>query len=194
MAGWTSSGSVRAFGLGLAAAALAACASMPAPVSYGPGRSTPQRQGWARPPIDPSAPPQVLRNQQPLQCVPFAREESGIDIYGDANTWWDRAAGHYPRSNLPAAGSVLVVRGYRDDTRGHVAVVTQIVSGRIIRVDHANWLNHGEISLNVPVLDVSPGNDWSEIRVWNIPTGQWGARTYLVRGFIHPFLLQASLS
>ncbi len=153
----------------------------------------PPPQSWARPPIDPNAPPQVLSDQPRLQCVPFARQESGIDIFGDANTWWDQAAGKYPRSSIPAAGSVLVLRGYRDDSRGHVAVVTEILSSRMIRVDHANWLNHGEISLNVPVLDVSQDNDWSEVRVWNIPSGQWGVRVYLSQGFIHPFLLQAAL-
>jgi hypothetical protein len=176
------------------AAALAACATAPAPITYGPDRGEGQPQTWARPPFDPNAPPQILSDEPPLQCVPFARLESGIDIYGDANTWWDQAAGRYPRSNLPAPGSVLVVRGYRNDTRGHVAVVAEIVSSRIIRVDHANWLNRGEISLNVPVLDVSRDNDWSEIRVWNIPTDEWGARVYLTRGFIHPFLLQAALN
>jgi hypothetical protein len=196
MVGFAGFGAARVFGLGLFAAALTACASVPAPVNYGGHRpqSAPQRQSWARPPIDPSAPPQVLSDQPPLQCVPFARQESHIDIYGDANTWWAQAAGKYPRSSIPAAGSVLVLRGYRDDSRGHVAVVTEVLSSRMIRVDHANWLNHGEISLNVPVLDVSQDNDWSEVRVWNIPSGQWGVRVYLSQGFIHPFLLQAALN
>ena len=32
--------------------------------------------------------------QQPyLQCVPYARQVSGIQIYGDAWTWWDQAEG-----------------------------------------------------------------------------------------------------
>ena len=42
-------------------------------------------------------------------------------------------------------------------------------------------------------MDVSENNDWSEVRVWNIPSGQWGVRVYLSQGFIHPFLLQAAL-
>jgi hypothetical protein len=61
-------------------------------------------------------------------------------------------------------------------------------------VNHANWLNHGEISLNVPVADVSPNNDWSEVRVWYIPNAQWGARVYQADGFIHPFYLRAAFS
>jgi hypothetical protein len=77
---------------------------------------------------------------------------------------------------------VLVLRGYRDPSRGHVAVVSGMVSDRILKVDQANWLNQGEISLAVPVLDVSPQNDWSQVRVWHIPSGQWGARIYEVGG------------
>ena len=30
-----------------------------------------------------------------LQCVPYARDVTGIDIYGDAHTWWQQAAGRY---------------------------------------------------------------------------------------------------
>lgn len=128
-----------------------------------------------------------------LQCVPFARDASGIQIYGDANTWWVRAAGRYPRSSQPAVGSVFVLEGYNNPGRGHVAVVTAIESSRLIRVDHANWLNHGEISVAVPVMDVSANNDWSEVRVWHIPGGHWGGRIYGGEGFIHPFTLHAAL-
>ncbi|MBS0385996.1 MAG: CHAP domain-containing protein [Proteobacteria bacterium] len=191
MAGLEGIGTVRAFGLGLAAALLSACASAPAPISaLGEGASPAPEP----PPYDASAPPHILAGRAPLQCVPFAREESGIQIFGDANTWWRQAAGRYPRSSSPAPGSVLVMRGYRDPGRGHVAVVAQIVSSRIILVDQANWLNQGEISMNVPVVDVSPDNDWSEVRVWYIPNRQWGARIYRTHGFIHPFLLTAEIN
>src|SRR5262245_13397746 len=154
---------VRAFGLGLSAAFLAACASVPSPVAIsGRPQVAPERP---RLPYDPDAPPHVVEGLPFSQCVPFARQESGIEIYGNANTWWTQAAGRYPRSSAPAPGSVLVMRGYNDPSRGHVAVVTQIVSSRVILVDHANWLNRGEVSVNVPIADVSPNNDWSEVRV-----------------------------
>ena len=170
------------------AVALAACAGAPAPVSVGgwaPERAT------ARPtlPYDAGSPPRVVDYSANLQCVPFARQASGISIYGDAHTWWRQAAGRYPRSNLPAPGSVLVVRGYNNPGRGHVAVVARIENDRVIIVDQANWLNGGEISVGVPVLDVSRDNDWSEIRVWHIPGNHWGGRVYGVEGFIHPFPL-----
>jgi len=178
----------RALALGLMAAVLTACATTPAPVYPGlRGRSA----EVAPIPYDPSAPPHVADARAGLQCVPFAREMSGVEIYGDANTWWARAEGRYPRSTLPASGAVLVVRGYYGPGRGHVSVVREVVSARVLRVDHANWLNNGEISVSVPVMDVSPHNDWSQIRVWHIPGGHWGGRVYRVEGFIHPFTLTA---
>ena len=129
--------------------------------------------------------PQVYRNGEPLQCVPFAREHSGVSIYGDAYTWWDQAAGRFGRSTSPEVGAVLVMRGYGGNTqRGHVAVVRRVVSDREIVVDHANWLNSGEISLDNPVMDVSEDNDWSKVRVWYAPEGHYGGRVYEVQGFI----------
>ena len=121
---------------------------------------------------------------QPLQCVPFARDHSGIKIYGDAYTWWDKAAGKYPRAGLPESGAVMVLNNYAGPTHGHVAVVRQLVGPREIRVDHANWLNDGAIYLNDPVQDVSSDNDWSVVRVFNLRAGAWGSRLYPVQGFI----------
>jgi len=122
----------------------------------------------------------------PLQCVTFARERSGVKLRGDAGSWWDLAAGHYARSNQPSLGAVLVLTGYAGPHRGHLAVVTEVDSSRRILVDHANWLNDGRIYRNDPVVDVSPDNDWSEVRVWNVQSNTLGVRTYLVRGFIGP--------
>jgi len=119
-----------------------------------------------------------------LQCVPFARDHSGIKIYGDAYTWWDKAAGKYPRAGLPESGAVMVLNNYAGPTHGHVAVVRQLVGPREIRVDHANWLNDGAIYLNDPVQDVSSDNDWSVVRVFNLKAGAWGSRLYPVQGFI----------
>lgn len=119
-----------------------------------------------------------------LQCVPFARRESGVEIYGNANTWWRQSEGRYERASAPEEGGVLVLRGYNNAHRGHVAVVREIVSPRLIIVDHANWLNAGEITRNVPVRDVSPAGDWSQVQVWNVQGRHWGGRTYQVQGFI----------
>jgi surface antigen len=124
--------------------------------------------------------------QAPLQCVPFARDHSDVKIYGDAYTWWDQAAGKYPRAAAPQSGSVMVLSGYAGPERGHVAVVQKVISTREIRVDHANWLDDGSIYLNDPVEDVSQDNDWTEVRIWNIQTGAWGGHVYPVQGFILP--------
>jgi surface antigen len=125
-------------------------------------------------------------NQKPLQCVPYARDHSDVKIFGDAYTWWDQAAGKFPRAHQPASGAVMVLSNYAGPDRGHVAVVQRIVSPREIRVDHANWLDDGSIYINDPVEDVSADNDWSAVRVWNIKTGAWGGNTYPVQGFILP--------
>src|ERR1700761_5712548 len=88
--------------------------------------------------------------------------------------------------SAPQPGAVMVLSGYAGPDRGHVAVVERIVSAREIRIDHANWLDDGSVYLNDPVTDVSAGNDWSVIRVWNIKDGNWGAKVYPVKGFIGP--------
>jgi surface antigen len=128
----------------------------------------------------------VVQNDthKPLQCAPYAREHSAIKIYGDAYTWWDKADGKYPRGNLPLPGAVMVLHDYAGPDRGHVAVVRQVVSAREIRIDHANWLDDGAIYVNNPVEDVSSGNDWSLVRVYNLKTGGWGIKLFPVQGFI----------
>ena len=128
--------------------------------------------------------PRFVRATPAETCVPYARKISGIEIYGDAHTWWDQAAGRYAREELPRTGSLLVLHGYAGPKNGHLALVTRIVSDREIRVDHANWLNDGNLYLNTPVIDVSPNNDWSLVRVYNNRDGHLGVKNYDVRGFI----------
>jgi hypothetical protein len=122
----------------------------------------------------------------PLQCVPYARDHSGVMIYGDAYTWWEKAAGRFSRTSEPSEGAVMVLYNYAGPNRGHVAVVRDVVDSRTIRVDHANWLDDGAIYTNDPVRDVSPANDWSQVRVYNLRIGAWGSRIYPVQGFIGP--------
>lgn len=122
----------------------------------------------------------------PLQCVPYARSRSQVALRGDAYTWWDQAAGRYARNATPSEGSVMVLYEYAGPNRAHVAVVREIVGARDIRVDHANWLDDGAIYENDPVRDVSPDNDWTQVRVYNLKAGAWGARVYPVQGFIGP--------
>lgn len=136
--------------------------------------------------IDRDAPTLVAAGSY-QECAVFAREHSGIALYGDAYTWWDQADGRYGRAGAPQQGAVLVLTGYAGPKRGHLAVVTRVISSREIRVDHANWLNDGNLYLNTPVIDVSPANDWSQVRVWNTRDGHLGGNAYTVQGFIVPY-------
>lgn len=134
----------------------------------------------------------IANRRAHLQCVPFARREAGVEIYGDANTWWGQAKDRFERVQSPTEGGVVVLRGYAGADRGHVAVVREIVSDRMIIVDHANWLNTGEITRDVPMRDVSARGDWSQVQVWNVQTRMWGGRTYNVQGFILSRLVDAA--
>ena len=61
------------------------------------------------------------------QCVPFARAASGIQIYGDAWTWWSQAAGKYERGSTGLGGSVYPVHGFIYAPNGRA---TSELSGR----------------------------------------------------------------
>jgi hypothetical protein len=142
--------------------------------------------GYSQMPSEVGRSAAVESDQLPLECVPYARLHSSVKIYGDAYTWWDKAAGRYARRASPQEGAVMVLNGYAGPDRSHVAVVRKIISPREIRVDHANWLDDGSIYVDDPVVDVSTGNDWTKVRVWNIKTGGWGGHVYPVQGFIGP--------
>lgn len=125
-----------------------------------------------------------------LQCVPFARAESGVEIRGNAGTWWAQAAGQYERGDEPREGAVMAFAGSRGMPIGHVAVVKKIVGDREILIDHANWSpingRRGQIERGVRVVDVSKAGDWSMVRVWYAPIGDLGLRANPVQGFIYP--------
>jgi surface antigen len=125
-----------------------------------------------------------------LQCVPFARAESGIDIRGNANTWWHQAANRFDRGNAPRVGAVMAFAPTRGMPIGHVAVVSRIVSDREILIHHSNWSpingRRGQIERNVRVLDVSSAGNWSQVRVWYAPLRDLGIRVNPVQGFIYP--------
>ena len=120
-----------------------------------------------------------------LECAPFARRVTGIQLYGDAHTWWDQAAGRYERGAEPVRGGVLVFRRSGRLAHGHVSVVSDVVSSREIRVTQANWVHH-RIGRDEPVVDVSPGGDWSLVRVWWAPSRAMGTAAYPTYGFISP--------
>ncbi len=120
-----------------------------------------------------------------LECAPYARATSGVQLYGDAADWWDEAAGRYPRTDHPQPGAVLVFRRSGRLPYGHVSVVDEVKSDREIRVNQANWV-HRHLGREEPVVDVSPDNDWSEVRVWWAPARQLGSTVYQTFGFVGP--------
>eukprot|EP01037_Dinobryon_pediforme_P013199 gene13199-13305_t len=123
------------------------------------------------------------------QCVPFARVSSGIQLYGDALTWWDQAQGHYARGREPRVGAVMSFRPYRAMALGHVATVSRIIDSRTVLLRHANWSpidgRRGQVEMDVRAVDVSPDNSWSEVRVWYAPIGDLGTTHWPVNGFIY---------
>lgn len=120
-----------------------------------------------------------------LQCAPFANQLSGIALYGDAAAWWPQAAGRYVRGHRPEVGAVLVLGRQGSLPSGHVAVVSRIIDARHIDVMQANW-EPGMVDRDQLVVDVSPGNDWTRVRVWWPPTNTLGITTYRAFGFILP--------
>jgi surface antigen len=132
------------------------------------------------------------------QCVPFARMISGIQLFGDAWTWWQQAAGKYGQGFSPKAGAVLVFKPTGVMNKGHVAVVSQVLTDRIIQVTHANWSvidgTRGKVERDVTVVDVSPSGDWSQVKVWFDPAGDVGKTVYPTYGFIYQSSQKATRS
>lgn len=121
----------------------------------------------------------------PVECAPFARALSGVQLWGEAADWWNQARARYARAETPSVGSVLVLRRSGRLPSGHAAVVSQVIGRREILVTQANWVHH-RVSEDQPVIDVSPGNDWSLVRIWWPPAGQMGTAEYAAFGFIRP--------
>ena len=121
-----------------------------------------------------------------LQCVPYAREVSGIDIRGNANTWWQQAEGRYAKGHAPKAGAVLTFAAISKMRYGHVAMVSRVVSDREVLLTHANWSRRGGIERDVRAVDVSDAGDWSAVRVWYGPTGGLGTTVYPTRASFMP--------
>jgi surface antigen len=124
------------------------------------------------------------------QCVPFARLISGVQIFGDAYTWWRQAIGKYETGFQPKAGAVLCFKPTARMKLGHVAVVSQVLTDRIVQITHANWSpiegSRGKVEQDVTIVDVSAQGDWSQVKVWYDPNRDLGGSTYATEGFIYP--------
>ena len=127
---------------------------------------------------------------QGLQCVPFARALTGVEIRGDTHSWWDQAEGRYERGSRPKVGAVMTFVPHGNMRLGHVAAVRRIIDKRTLLISHANWSTidgvRGHIEEDVRVIDVSEENDWSRVRVWYTPNGALGTTEWPLHGFIYP--------
>lgn len=126
-----------------------------------------------------------------IECVPYARQISGVQIKGNAWTWWGQArTAGYETGGRPQPGAVMVFRRAHTMRLGHVAVVREIVGPREVIIDHANWQTRrssrkGRIDRGISVIDVSARNDWSSVRVWYPPIDDYGSSVYPLYGFIY---------
>ena len=134
--------------------------------------------GGGRPPAPAVAEiaPQIAvpRPSEPLQCVPYARQVSGIDLRGDAWTWWLQAEGRYARGKKPRPGAVLVFRNTRALPRGHLSVVTRMIHAREIVITHANWgsaagQSHLTTTATIPPLSFPRRRESREPRPGRLP-------------------------
>lgn len=121
------------------------------------------------------------RNRR-IWCVPFARAVTGIELKGNAVTWWKQAADRYQRGSEPKIGAIMNFRATRKMPMGHLAVVSHVVDERRILIDQANWVRN-RITQDTLVVDISAANDWSQVRVEN--TGGTLGAPYPVFGFIY---------
>jgi surface antigen len=192
MRGWGTSAKSLLFGSFLALS----CQTVPPPAEASPSRqpAEPQAQAsqvsrYASHPAGRSRTAQRGRQASygGISCVPFARNDSGISVVGNAWQWWDNAAGIYARGSVPEPGSVLAFRANGRMRLGHVAVVTRVINPREVEIEHANWRStgmRGSVMRNTPVVDVSPANDWTAVRVGLGQAGEFGS-VYPTYGFIY---------
>jgi hypothetical protein len=123
------------------------------------------------------------------QCAPYAREITPVTLRGNAWTWWQQADGKYERGNEPKIGAVIVFQRTGKMPYGHVGVVRRVVNSREVLLEQANWApsgtsGRGKISVGDRVIDASPNNDWSVVRVYDKQSKTFG-RNNPIYGFIY---------
>lgn len=123
-----------------------------------------------------------------INCVQYVRSVSDIELSGDGWMWWGRAEDRYERGSAPQPGAVMVFKRTKSMVHGHVAIVSELVDERTIRINHANWAPRGglkgRVDTDVMVQDISANNDWSSVRVWYDKADQFG-RPYPTYGFVY---------
>jgi len=100
------------------------------------------------------------------ECVTYVRHETGADIYGNANTWYQGAinAGYYTTAgpSIPTGkdmSSAIIVFGIVSESSfptGHVGIVINKVDSTHLNIRDANWNLDGK--LDEHVIDVTNEN------------------------------------
>ena len=103
------------------------------------------------------------------QCAPYARMISGIEIRGNANTWWGQAAGRYARGHAPKVGAVLAFASTGRMRLGHVAMVSEVISDRDALPTLAHWPRCGRAERDVRAIDTSEKGNRTRGMVWFVP-------------------------
>ena len=81
-------------------------------------------------PIIYEPPVQKVKSYGNGTCVPYARERSGIQIYGSANTFLDQALlSGYNITDKPEVGAIVVLA---ESPMGHVAVIEELTDSGFI--------------------------------------------------------------
>ena len=70
--------------------------------------------------------PAVAHARGVLQCVTYARAISGIELRGNAYSWWGQADGRYDRGQTPRVGAVMAMPSFAGMRNGHVAMVSKV--------------------------------------------------------------------
>jgi hypothetical protein len=123
-----------------------------------------------------------------IDDVAYVKSVTGMAIPGEAWSWWDGSNGRYARGHSPVPSAVLVFCQQQNLPAGHLAIVTKVLSSREVRISHADWAStwatRGRITGNVPVLDVSRANDWTQVRLWYSNSGTVD-EVYDAYGFVY---------
>ncbi|QCE34971.1 hypothetical protein FAI40_06235 [Acetobacteraceae bacterium] len=93
---------------------------------------------------------------------------------------------NYARGQIPEPGAVLSFKATKKMFYGHVALVRSQEDDRTIRIDHAHW-GANQIDHNTRVIDVSPNNDWTAVRVALRGNPSQFGKVYPTNGFIYPW-------
>lgn len=140
-----------------------------------------------------------------VECVQFVKDELAKSyptrdfsaLHGNAADWYRNAKKAHGTSvvgALPSKGAVMVFAGSGDaasfpryasfasGSLGHVALVSKVVNGQNILVDHSNW-RRGVTDRNVPV---TTSDNWTTASVYNVETRTMGGGRWAVAGFISP--------